>query len=76
MNRSYVSVSPRRLLATVQLHTILGVASPHVNVEIPFPRMIRSIARGEFGEKRTGIFCQRMEKAHVYTEPDKLKFTF
>lgn len=52
------------------------MALPHVNVEIPFPRMIRSIARGEFGEKGPRVFGKRMEKPHVHNEPDKLHCTF
>lgn len=50
------------------------MASPHVNMEIPFPRVIGSIGCGELGKKRPGMFGKRVKKPQVHAESDELNY--
>ena len=55
-------------------NTIYFVTSPLINEGVIFPGMIKSIEVRDFGQKRTGIFRERMDSEAINTEPQDLVF--
>src|SRR4051794_3599346 len=52
-------------LGRIFLHTIFLMASPHVQVDVAFPAMVRSICVAEFGDPRPWVLCERVEEKQM-----------
>lgn len=49
------------------------MTSPHINVDVAFPRMVGGIKVGDLCQQGTGVLAQGMEPYSVHTKCDELE---